>query len=116
MALSLVQLFEELIMSNKTTPIWLTPKTRAQMNAVATGSQPSVGKIGYLMDDNKAILIGTGVSTPPLEYPEKTAIASMISTAVSAGGGSSTAVVVITAAAYAALAVKVPTTIYAIPV
>jgi hypothetical protein len=54
------------------------------------GTYPTEGRFGYLSDDNKALLVGTGANSTPNEYPEKSAIATMISTALaswSGGGG-----------------------------
>jgi hypothetical protein len=89
-------------MSPKLTPLRLTSNTRAALTATTAGTLPTAGRFGYLIDDNKAILIGTGVNTSPLEYPEKSAIAAMISNAISnaisgGGGGGGTAGNLITA-------------------
>jgi hypothetical protein len=63
-------------------PLTLTASIRASLAAKTAGTYPLAGRFGYLSDDTKAILIGTGVNTSPLEYPEKSAIAAMISTAL----------------------------------
>jgi hypothetical protein len=63
-------------------PLTLTASLRATLAAKTAGSYPLQGRFGYLSDDNMAILIGRGVNLTPLEYPEKSAIATMISTAL----------------------------------